>query len=83
MAISRSSRASPRSYYLGAEYPYILKHDALSSVVEMIDYAKASFGGHELASGLEIMKSVRQGCDPKQIENDNLVGLSRSRCYVE
>jgi hypothetical protein len=57
-------------YYLGSDYPYILNDGSLNSVLEMIDYAKTSFGGREWQRGLEIMTSVRQRCDPAQIERE-------------
>jgi hypothetical protein len=66
----RAQGGSDARYYLGSDYPYILKDETLNSVLEMIDYAKASFGGAEWQRGLEIMKSVRQRCEPAQIESE-------------
>jgi len=74
-----SNDESDARYYLGSDYPYILKDGTLNSVLEMIDYAKASFGGAEWRRGLEIMTSVRQRCAPAQIESEIRALLARSR----
>ena len=61
---------SDARYYLGSDYPYILKDDSLRSVLEMIDYVKDSFGGPDWNRGLEIMTSVRERCSPTQIASE-------------
>ncbi len=61
---------SDARYYLGSDYPYILKDGALESVLEMIDRVKESFGGSEWRRGLEMMESVRQRCSAPQIEKE-------------
>ena len=61
---------SDARYYLGSDYPYILKDDSLNSVLEMIDYVKDSFGGPDWNRGLEIMQSVRKRCSPTQIASE-------------
>ena len=70
---------SDARYYLGSDYPYILKDGSLSSALEMIDYAKESFGAAEWHRGLEIMKSVRQRCDPTQIQSEIRALIARCR----
>jgi len=57
-------------YYLGSDYPYLVKNDSLRSVLETIDYVKDSFGGPEWNRGLEIMHSVRGRCSPTQIAGE-------------
>lgn len=68
---------SDARYYLGSDYPYILKDAALDSVLQMINYAKESFGGAEWRRGLEVMASARQRCDTAQIENEIKALLTR------
>ena len=70
---------SDARYYLGSDYPYILKDGSLSSVLEMIDYAKESFGTAEWHRGLEIMKSLRKRCGPAQIQSEIKALIARCR----
>lgn len=70
---------SDARYYLGADYPFILKDESLTSVLEMIEHVKASFGGPEWRRGLEIMKSVRQRCNTAQIAGELQALLARCR----
>ena len=61
---------SDARYYLGSDYPYMLRDDSLNSVLKMIDCVKDSFGGPEWNRGLEIMQSVRKRCSPTQIASE-------------
>jgi hypothetical protein len=66
-------------YYLGSDYPYLLKDEGLGSVLEMIERVKASFGGEEWNRGLEIMESVRRRSSPEQIGSE--IEALLSRCW--
>ena len=68
---------SDARYYLGSDYPYILTDSTLDSVLQMIDYAKESFGGAEWRRGLDVMESVRQRCSATQIESEIRALLAR------
>ena len=68
---------SDARYYLGSDYPYILRDSTLESVLQMIDYAKESFGGAEWRRGLEVMELVRQRCSATQIESEIRALLAR------
>ena len=61
---------SDARYYLGSDYPYLLQDGSLTSVLEMIEYAKESFGGSDWRRGLKMMQSVRAKCDRKQLESE-------------
>jgi hypothetical protein len=63
-------------YYLSSDYPYLLADESLTSVLDMIERTKASFGGEEWRRGLEIMETVRQRSSPEQIgsEIEALIG---------
>ena len=83
-ASCRSNIIVPRDesdarYYLGSDYPFILKDESLNAVLEMIEHAKSSFAGAEWRRGLEIMESVRQRCDPTQIASQLKALLARCR----
>jgi hypothetical protein len=75
------SDESDARYYLGSDYPYLLKDAEFESVLDMIRYVKESFGSTEWRRGLEAMESVRQRCDATQIEGEikALVAQCRSR----
>ncbi|MEW9805307.1 hypothetical protein ABUE31_04825 [Mesorhizobium sp. ZMM04-5] len=47
-------------FYLGSDYPYLLKDNALHSVNSIISKAVETFGGTEWNRGLEMMEEVRQ-----------------------
>jgi hypothetical protein len=61
---------------LSSDYPYLLADESLTSVLDMIERTKASFGGEEWRRGLEIMETVRQRSSPEQIgsEIEALIG---------
>ena len=53
--------AGDASYYLGPDYPYLLRrHMTENDLVEMIGFVKESFGGKDWLYGLEIMDEVRR-----------------------
>ena len=54
-------------YYLGSDYPFVLRNESVRAVSEMICFAKDCFGGREWREGLEIMRSVRNRSAPPQI----------------
>lgn len=68
---------SEARYYLGSDYPYILRDNSLDAVKDMIDYVESSFGGAEWRRGMEIMDDVRRRCAPEQIAEEIRTLLAR------
>lgn len=54
------AREGDARYYVGNDYPFLLRDSSADAVREMIDYVADSFGGPEWNRGLDIMRSVRQ-----------------------
>ena len=47
--------------WLGKDYPYLLKGRATEKrILEMIEYAKKSFGSKEWQGGLDVMKNIKE-----------------------
>ena len=62
-------------FYLGSDYPYFAKSRSLSDVSAAIEHAEQTVGAVEWYEALEVMRSIRDRCSPRQIgmEIDQLV----------
>jgi len=58
---------SDAEYYLGSDYPYLLRDDSLESVRSMVELVKDSFRGPDWFNGLEIMAELRRTSSPAKI----------------
>ncbi len=51
-------------FYLGTDYPYLIKSFRARNIAEGIETARAGYGGAEWRRGLEVMEHVRQLSTP-------------------
>ena len=56
---------SDARYYLGHEYPFVMQDHSAQAVLDMVAFAKQSFGGPEWKLGQLIIESVKQRSSPE------------------
>tara|TARA_B100001248_G_scaffold262667_1_gene260589 strand:- start:6088 stop:7089 length:1002 start_codon:yes stop_codon:yes gene_type:complete len=57
-------------YYLGIDYPYLLKDKSLKNILKMISYMKESYKSKEWYEGLEIIKNIKYKSSNRFIINE-------------
>lgn len=61
--------------WLGDDYPYVCRDTSIGGILEMVRYAKSSYGRSEWHQGLDVMRRVEHEVSSKNIANQLTVAI--------